>query len=582
MGMAFGIVPAARAEIDYDTRFEGVEDDIESDLESVSQLVTLADKAPDTRAMLERRARDDVPRLLQAMQANGYWDAEIRFDVTQKSGKDDYLVTVHVEPGARYTLAPIVVLLENGAPPPQPELATPESAGLLTGAPAVSAPVIAGEDRLVHAYAVHGYPYARIARRTVEIDVATKRMHVTYVLDPGQRARYGATQITGLDYLDPAYVERRIKWQEGASYDQSQVDDTRQTLVTTGLFGTVTVVPSGAVAADGTVPMKITLVERPLHTIGAGASYDTSLGLEANVSWEDRDIFGGAEDFSVTAIGGQSDSSLNLKFRRPDALWTDQDFVAAISAANELEDAFRALDQKVSLGFEENFTPQLTGGYSILAEHARIDEKIDYRVYTLVGLPLFLRENDTDDLMNPTRGYRAALDLTPYLRPLGSELTYVQARLAGSTYFKLDPPGDYILALQGIVGASCCASLDSMPKDHRFFAGGGGSVRGFGYQKAGPLDQYSDPIGGRSLLVGSAEVRVKITDTIGIVPFVDAGSDYATPLPKLDGKLYFGAGIGLRYFTAIGPLRLDVATPLNPHSEGDSPIQIYVSLGQAF
>ena len=107
-------------------------------------------------------------------------------------------------------------------------------------------------------------------------------------------------------------------------------------------------------------------------------------------------------------------------------------------------------------------------------------------------------------------------------------------------------------------------------------------MRGFGFQEAGPLDQFDNPIGGLSLAVVSAEFRTKITDTIGLVPFLDAGSDYASEVPDFKGRISLGAGIGLRYFTAIGPVRLDLATPLNPRGSVDSPIQIYVSLGQAF
>jgi translocation and assembly module TamA len=161
-------------------------------------------------------------------------------------------------------------------------------------------------------------------------------------------------------------------------------------------------------------------------------------------------------------------------------------------------------------------------------------------------------------------------------------VTYAPAKVNGSTYRKLDAKGKYVLAGQLILGGTCCTSLLSIPKDHRLFGGGGGSVRGFGFQKAGPWDQYDNAIGGRSLAAASLELRARVTDDIGVVPFVDAGSDYQTPLPQLDRKLFVGAGLGFRYFTAIGPLRLDLATPLNPHPVGDSPIQIYVGLGEAF
>ncbi len=324
-----GVPFAARAEVTYDTHFTGVDDAIESDLETASQLVTLVDKHPDSLSALKRRADTDLERLRQVMLSDGYYDAGLTVAVEPAKDPDDYLVTVTIEPGTVYTLADVVVRQEDGTPPPLPELTTPEAIGLKLGATALAAPVAAAESRIAHAYALKGWPYAKVTRREVEIDIATKTMHVVYILTPGPRANFGATAIDGLTRLDPLYAERRVKWLPGESYDQSKIDDTRQALVTTGLFGSVTVAPEGAVNADGTVPIDINLTERPLRTVAAGGSYDTSLGIEANASWEHRDLFGYAEDLTFTAKGGQSDSSINAKFVRPDMVWVDQDFVAS-------------------------------------------------------------------------------------------------------------------------------------------------------------------------------------------------------------------------------------------------------------
>lgn len=578
--VAAALPGAARGEVEYETAFQGVDDATEADLRQASQLVALEDKHPATLAALRRRADGDLARLREVMAAEGFYDARISAGIDAK--QHPAAVTVTVAPGGLYHLAGVELLLADGTPAPPLAEAAPAALGLAPDQPARSAPVVAAEAKIAHVYAQHGWPFAKVAHRRVVIDVATKTMRVAYTLDPGARARFGVAAVEGLAWLDPAYVRRRITWREGEPYDQGQVDATRQALVASGLFGEVTVEPAGPVAADGSVAMRLRLVERPLHTAGVGAAYDTNLGLEGNLSWEDRDLFGAAEDLSWNARGGRSDSGLTLKFRRPDMLWYRQDLVTNVSLDNELVEAFRGLHEEIDVGFEQHFTPQLTGSYEIEAEHARINEKIDTRVYTLVGLPLTLKQDGTDDLMNPTTGYRAALQLTPYLTALGSELTYVQGQLTGSTYQKLDAAGAYILALQGTAGASCCAPLGAIPKDHRFYAGGGGSVRGFGFEKAGPWDTYDNPIGGRSLLVGTVELRTRLTREIGLVPFLDAGTDGASPLPKFDSKYYCGAGIGLRYFTAIGPLRLDLATPLDPHSRGDSPIQIYVSIGQSF
>jgi len=574
----------ARADgIAYETKITGIDDSaLQSDLEANSQLIKLQDdKPPATVAALSRRARDDTDRLTAVVEAAGYYEPKIAPVIDEQA--KPIQVEVKITPGPRYTLAKVAITNQAGTAPPEIGLFDPAAVGLIVGGPAVSAPVVDADTRIARLYQVKGYPFARIVDKHVIVDAATRTMEVTFILDAGARARFGLTVVNGLARLDDSWVRRRIKWTEGASFDQTQVEATRQAMVSSALFGTVSVAPNGPVGPDGTVPMQVYVIERAPRSVSIGASYDTTEGISANVSWEHRNLFGGGEDLKFTATGGTSDNSLATIFRLPD-VWTDnQDFVASLILDDQNFKAYDSIEQKGQVGFERHFDPTLSGGVSLLAEHARVDEKVDFRTYVLVGTPVFLKKDGTDDLLNPTRGYRVGIESTPYVRALGSNLTFLQSKATGSWYDQLSPSGNYILALQGTLGSTVGTALDAIPKDHRFYAGGGGSVRGFGFQEAGPLDRLDNPIGGLSLAVVSAELRTKITDTIGLVPFLDAGSDYASQVPDFKGRISIGAGIGLRYYTAIGPVRLDLATPLNPRGGGvDSPIQIYVSLGQAF
>ena len=576
--------PDKPAPIEYETQIVGapdpLPDDLQDELHDTSQLIALEDKPPSGITTLRRRIEADLERLGQVMHAAGYYDAALNY--TLDTTKSPHSVTVTIEPGPIYTLAAVRLEMAEGGAVPDIGGFDPADYGLTLNAPAQAARIVAAEGQIVARYKRHGYPFAQVADRHAVIDTATHTMEVTIILVPGPAARFGALAVEGLDWLDPHYVRDRIGWTEGDIYDQDKVDATRRTLVSSGLFGSVAIQPLGPVAPDGTVPMELKLTERLLHSVGVGAAYGTSEGLSGTLSWEDRNIFGHAEDLSVTAQGGTLTDGLVGKFKVPDLLGFNRDFLSS-AVVEKLDDpAFRSIHESLQVGFEQHFTPKLVGDLSIEAEHARLDEKVDFRVYILVGLPASLRWDGTDDLLNPTRGAKAGIQVTPYLRALGSNETFVQSRLDGSLYRRLTDSDTYVVALQGTLGATAGASLDAIPKDHRFYAGGGGSVRGFGFQKAGPLDEFFNPIGGKSLAEASLELRTRITDTIGIVPFVDAGSDYSTALPKLQGKPYVGAGLGLRYFTPVGPVRLDVATPLDPHTRGDAPIQIYVSLGQAF
>jgi translocation and assembly module TamA len=579
--VALGLAASpAQADFAYKTQFTGVEGDLASSLSSVSQLVALVKHKPATRAALRRRAQADLDRLKTVLESDGYYDAALEFTIDSK--QNPAMVTVKVTPGPRYKIGSITLVMPSGRPPPLLDTLKLVQFGLDLGAPALAGPIIDAEPRIAAFYTARGWPLAKVVARRTVIDTATKTMAITYTVDTGGQARFGQTEIQGLTHLKPGYVERRIAWVTGTTYDQRLVDQTRDKLVGSGLFGGVDIGPDDHINPDGTVPMHVRLTERALHTISAGASYDTSLGLETNLSWEHRDLFGGGESLKATATVGQSDNGAQLNFIRPDFGRVDQDFVANIGFDNALESAFRSIQEHASVGIERHFNPQIFGTVSLLAQHARINEITDFRVYTLVGVPLTVTDDQSNDLLNPSQGYRLNATVTPYLRALGSDLTYVQALVTTTRYISLDQNSKYILAMQGVLGATDGTSLTSIPKDHRFFDGGGGSVRGFGYQKAGPLDEFFNPIGGKSMVEASVELRIRLSETIGLVPFYDAGSDYATSLPDFAGPLYQGVGLGVRYYSAIGPIRLDLATPLNPHSEGDSPIQVYVSIGQAF
>jgi translocation and assembly module TamA len=259
----------------------------------------------------------------------------------------------------------------------------------------------------------------------------------------------------------------------------------------------------------------------------------------------------------------------------------DQDFVASVTA--ESEDLI-AFDRDRVLGFvgiERRFAEGVTTGAGVQVERTHIVEDTGDRTYTLSGLPLFARRDAVDDLLDPTRGNREALTVTPYVGELGSDLTFVSSRLSGSAYHRFDDKGRFVLAGFAALGSIVGESRDALPEDKRLYAGGGGSVRGYGFQRVGPLDADGEPIGGRSSIELGLELRVRVTETIGVVPFIEAGNVYEPSFPDLGSGLLYGAGLGFRYYTPIGPVRLDIAVPLD-RRPSDDPFQIYISLGQAF
>ncbi len=570
-----------RADVPYSVAIEaGALDDkaLVGALDNASQLGALKDRPPPSAAALRRRAEEDLPRLQEVMRAAGYWEAQVAFtvDTTAKPAR----VTLTVTPGPLYRLKAVAFLLPSGEPAPILAQEGPAAVGLAPGGPALSAPVEAGNARIVSLYGQNGQPFAKVDDRRVVVDVASKTMSVTYTIEPGPSARFGATAIDGLKRVERDFVARRIAWTEGAPYDERRVEETRAELVRSGLFSSVETGHAAQPAPDGSVAMTVALIEGPPHSVGAGAGYNTNIGLGARTFWEDRNLFGEGEDLKLSAGAAQKQVGVAANFRRPDFLVRKQDLLANAELLHQTTDAYHSRREDAYLGLEELMFPPYTLGGGVSLERAYLTELSRDENYLLAGTPLYVRRDTTDDILDPTAGTRTTLTMTPYHGLLGRSLDFVSLRGEGRAYRRITDSDKYVVAAYGALGSVMGASLEGLPADKRLYAGGAGSVRGYTYQRAGPLDRFGIPVGGRSSLELGTELRYRVTETIGIVPFVDAGNVYPSDFPNKP-SLFYSAGLGLRYYTAIGPIRLDLAFPIAKRPS-DSAFQVYISVGQAF
>jgi translocation and assembly module TamA len=574
--------PPAWCDVSYSTAIElaGVKDStLEQNLHDVSQLVKLEDRAPPTEAALRRRAEDDLPRLKEVVQAAGYWTPQLSYTLDPKD--DGMRVKVVVDPGPLFHFASITFRGSSGEPLPLLDQLGSAAFGLTIGAAARSAPVAAAEQQIVETYGRNGHPFAKVVEHRAVVDVAKDTMTVTYTVDPGAEAHFGPVTISGVEHVDPAYVEARVAWREGALYDVRLVEKTRQDLVKSSLFSAVRINHADAPDGAGQVAMTVELVEGLPRSIGAGVAYNTTLGVGGQAFWEHRNLFGGAENLRVTAGVAQRQLALALAFRKPDFLERNQDLLANAALLQQNTDAYRSLREQIFTGIERPLLPSITIDAGLSFEHANVQSNVTGdEDYTLLGVPLLLRRDTTDDLLDPTLGSRQTLTLIPYHGLTGPNLNFVTSRIEERNYVRLNDSGRLVLAGFGAFGSIFGATRDEIPVDKRLYAGGAGSVRGYAYQRAGPLGPGDVPLGGISSIELGLELRYRITDTIGIAPFVEGGNVYPDSLPN-SLELFYGGGIGLRYYTLIGPIRLDLATPFS-HRPGDNPIQVYISIGQAF
>jgi len=594
----------------YETEFSDLEDEGLADaLAAAANSVQLAGQPPDSVAGLARRARGDLDRLLGTMHALGYWGGTVNATIAGRpldardlasavaAAEGPPVVRFEVAPGPLYEILVLDIVDARDGSFDLPVAIDRSALGLAEGDPARSDAIAGIEGRLVAQMQRAGHPFAGVPVRQVMVDHARDGVEVAFAVEPGPVATLGAVSVDGLDRVDERFVRRRVPFEPGAAYDPATIEDLRADLASLEVFSSVRVSTADTLDDEGRLPITVDLTERPPRFVGFGAEYRTDEGFGTRVYWGHRNLFGGAErlrlDFTLGGIGedlsnaggftepSTFDLEFEAAFRKPDFLAVDQDLTADLRVTDETTDAFDRRGARLATGLERRLTDTLAVDGGVSFELSEIVEKGESDVFKLIGFPVGLRFDTSDDLLDPTRGVRVRLRTTPYPGGLASSLTFVRTRLDATAYYDFGTEGDTVVATRTALGSVVGAATDDLPADQRFYAGGGGSIRGYAFQSVGPEDADGDPIGGASLIEGSLELRQKVTDTIGLVGFVDGGGVFDTEVPDFGENLRFGAGFGLRYYTGFGPIRADLAFPLNSDG-GDAAFQFYASFGQAF
>ncbi|PWC30510.1 autotransporter assembly complex protein TamA [Teichococcus aestuarii] len=592
-------VPQDEANLAYTVALPETGDEaLDTAIRNASALERLRESAPVDAYGLIGRALAETDNMRDALRSEGYYGGSARIAIdgqapdspglaerllAREGNAEPVPVSVMVEPGPQYRLAPVRLQAE----PAGASIADAGETGLKEGDPARAQPVLDAEGRLRDALRNAGHPFAAVRRR-VTVDHDTNRMEVTFTVAPGPRPQFARPGVSGEERTDSDLLARIVAPMQGQGYSQKAIDDKRRDLLSLGVFSTVRARAGERLDEAGDLPLTFTVAERPLHAIGFSAAYETRYGPTFSTYWEHRNLFGGAErlrlEAEVNRLGTTGDTSdtggkIGASLRTPWFAGRNQTLTFDIAALRERPDAYDRDAFTLGALLEREFSPRLTYGFGPQIEFSRVTQDNVTTNYQLLGLIGQLRWNDTDNPLNPSRGIRAALLVNP-IYSLGESNAFTRLRAQGSTYFDVSGDKGSIIALRGVVGSIVGASFGGVPPDKRFYAGGGGSVRGYSYQSVGPRTASDEPAGGLSLVEGSVELRQRISGPIGMAAFVDAGSVTRDPTPDF-GNLKVGAGLGVRYLTAIGPLRADIAIPLNKES-GDSAFGLYVGIGQAF
>nr|WP_244501556.1 autotransporter assembly complex family protein [Sphingomonas gellani] len=576
----------AAAETRYRWRIDGIDgigDALLRQRFAAGSTLDANDREPANAAQLDRRAREDADLLVSLLRAAGYYDARV---TTRVDRGDRPLVVLSAEPGTLYRFAGVRLAGVAAAGDKAPALE--RSFGVAEGDPVDADKVNAGDAQLRQRIGEQGFPFAVIGDPQLVVDHATRTATLDMSVAPGSARRFGRiVALPGNGVFDPHHVQEIARFRSGQPYDSTDLDDLRRALIQTGLVAAAEVKPVEG-ADPGTVDIGVKLDPAPPHTVAGELGYGTGEGARAELSWTHRNLFPPEGALTLRSVIGTREQLSAVVFRRNNFHARDRVLTGQFALSHTQRDAYdaRTLAVSGSLERQTNIFFQKTWTWSLGAELLATDERDVIaatgeprrRTFLIAAAPTSLNYDGSDDLLNPTRGFRLGGRVSPELSLQGSAFGYARTQLDASIYRPVT--SGVVLAARTRLGTILGAPREQIAPSRRFYAGGGASVRGYGYQSIGPRDPDNDPIGGRSLAEFSIEARVKAFGNFGVVPFLDAGNIYTSPLPDMSG-LRFGTGIGVRYYSNFGPIRLDVGTPINPQP-GDAKVAVYVSLGQAF
>ena len=574
---------------------------------ALSSILALG-SSDDTVPQLAARARSDEELLTRILRNYGYYDGEVvrqlsggrrgveevDRDEAQRLADSDPKVRFDILPGARYSFGE-VNLGALGALSGSDGDDLRETFGIRAGDPLYADRIVEREGALRLALGEGGYPFAQLAAPELLIDHARNEGDLTLPVDPGGKFVFGEIVSADPDFLSSRHLARIARFDAGEVYRTSLQSDLRRAILATGLVSSVAITPREAVAptqdAPGEVALDVELERAPLRTISGAIGYGTEDGVKLEAAWEHRNLFPPQGALRLRGILGTREQLASVTYRRSNFRARDQ-ILTVDAYASDIETeavdartiALRGAFERVSnLLFQKPLSWQVGAEVLYTDERNRVTNGIarPRQTYLIGGLFGSATIDSSDDLLDPASGFRVTGFLAPEVsHSLGVDDFYLRAQGDASVYHDAGPA---VIAARARVATITGADPFDIAPSRRLYAGGGGSVRGYGFQAIGPRNAFDEPTGGASLVEFALEARVQtglLDGAIEIVPFVDAGSVSTGSTPDFSA-IQYGAGVGVRYKTSFGPIRVDLGVPINP-TEFDAPVVVYVSLGQAF
>jgi translocation and assembly module TamA len=563
-----------------------VEGALDGDLrEAIGQAIGETDKPIANRFEARRRAREAGEDAIAVLRSEGYYAYDVEPDVSESEPPQP---VVKIEPGPRFTIAAPKIDWLAPAPLPEVQQAGVAVMGLANGQPGRAADVIGAEGRIVAAVQKRGYADVTAENRQVIVDHADHTVRPTFRINAGELVRLDGLNLVTDGRTNPKWLRRLAPWKPGEVYDPEDVAELERRLLDTGVYdsGAVALAPKAKATPEGLRPVVVSLADRRRRTIDLSASYSTSEGMGVEARWTQYNRLRRADTLSILARASEQDSRIEPSLRLPHWRRPQQTLTAAAAVYKTRTDAYDEQGVGIRADVQRRFgkTSYLTVGGSL--DYSQTDETqaalltpLGRELVTVAGLAVASLDR-SDDPLDPRRGWRLEARVEPTYIAGDESLPYLKLTSQASAYLPFGARARTVVAGRLKAGAMIGGSIPEVPASRRYYSGGGGSVRGYAYQAIGPRLSNNTPQGGVSLLEASIELRQKVTERWGVVVFVDGGAVGSDKIPN-GGDFSAGAGVGVRYDLGFGPIRADIAVPLDKR-EGDAAFQIYLSIGQSF
>lgn len=585
----------------------------ESYFESIPKTLNKDVLPPTSNNALLYRAEMDLKVLRKALKNKGYFKGEVSYTRTQVDGINHLKFTLRT--GERYGIGGVNIVIEDqdqfrkmtdSESTVIGSLLWPEKAekviNIHAGDPVELDKVLDSMARLYKYFQGKGYFCVDIPEPIGKIDDENKTLILEYKIILNGKKKFGSIDLSGLDNVSKIFVLNRLHLKSGEPYNALKVDKAQRELLNTELFSSIIITPTlpkDSCATQENVPLKIELLEAPQRSVGAGLRYATEEGFGGKLYWQHRNLWGGGERFRVQVEGGQWELFSFLYFEKPDFYFPDFSLESKLEFSKERTKAFKGYVYKTYLGIKHRYNDKFSYQFGNRYEYSRLKQGRTQKS-SYVYFPLLLSYDQSNDLLNPYKGWRVKLEGAPFVGDIGDHGHMFKLALFGANYLRIVKRDTFVLATWGRMGHLFSTSLRNIPLNQRFYSGGINSVRGYGFQKLGPISPKRKPTGGQSQWEMGIEPRLRVGENLGFSVFFEGGQVFSSGSPRQairinptikkkpvkKGEILFGYGVGVKYYTDIGPLRLDIAFPTKIRKvrgkKYDAPIQLYVSIGQSF